>query len=153
MLKAFLCFASFPLVNDGGKTYQESKKWERDVPNISGSNMNSPGTGTSNTAKFGDPPYTGNKGLVLHTYTIEDCPVIEPGGVAYVHLGMKDFKGPKGEMTIRFVLNPHEMEVEFKPGIAPYVWRFCEDNQWHLVRPAYVATTGKTWNSIDGEEV
>lgn len=145
-------YAYIRVTNDGGRTFQESKKWERDVPNISGSNMNSPGTGKSNTARFGDPPYKGNKGLVLHKYTIEDCPIIEPGGVAYVHLGMKDFKGPKDKMTIRFVLNPHEMEVDFKPGVNPYVWRFCEDNEWHLVRPIYVEGSGKSWSSVEDEE-
>lgn len=135
--------------NDDEKTYQESSKFSNTVPNINSSNMNSPGTSTTNTAKFGDPPFTGDKGLILRSYVFDTCPVIEPGGIARLHLHV-DLLDPskKYSTNIRFLLNPDEMEIQFEPELGPYIWRFCEDGAWHLRRPMQIQT-GNGWSSVE----
>ena len=155
--------------NDGGETFQTSSKGYHDVPPISSTNMNSPGYDGTHTASFGNPPYTGYSGLTLHEYVIPDCPIIEPGGIAFVQFGiasLTDSGGNKVEWAdttysqkrktvIRFVLNPTEMEVQFDPETAPYVWKFFKDTskgdtvpKWHLVKPVYIYQ-GNTWKDIE----
>ena len=136
--------------NDGEATFQESSKYTNDVANISGTNMNTPGTSRTNCAQFGNPPFTGDKALQLRDYTIEQCPIIEPNGVAYVHFSVHDFHGPYTQTVIRFVLNPLEMNVTFEPELGPYIWQYQSDNQWHLVRPIQIRTAGK-WMNVEGE--
>ena len=138
------------VTNDSGSTFEESDKYTNDVANLSGSNMNSRGTSTSNTASFGNPPFTGDKLLQLRNYEFLQCPTISAGGTAYVHIRIHDFKGPTSQTTIRFILNPLEMEVHIEPEIAPYIWKFKSDGQWHLTRPIKISTGGGNWINIDG---
>ena len=139
--------------NDGGKTFKKSKIGTQTIPSIEGTggNMNTPGTGTSveQTARFGYPPYTGNKGLILREYDTSDCPIIEPNGIAYIHLKVSDFTSTDlASTTIQFILDPDEMEIVMDGDVGPYVWRFCEDNKWHLVRPLYIYD-GSKWKNVE----
>lgn len=133
--------------NDGEKTFEKcdvvSGKNEITIPAISSSNMNTPGSSGTNTAKFGDPPYTGYKGLQFRNFEIGNCPIIQPGGIAYIHLKVDTHDGR--DCVIRFVLDTDELDVGFEPGTAPYIWRYCEDGKWHLRKPLYVSKNGK-WN-------
>lgn len=136
--------------NDGGKTFTESDKFTNDIATISGANMNTPGYDATHTAQFGDPPFTGDKALQLRNYTFTSCPVINPNGIAYVHLNISNFKGPAAQTVIRFKLNPLEMEIDYDPGISPYIWRFSEDSKWHLVRPFNIYNNG--WKNVEGDQ-
>lgn len=146
-------YTSFVRVsNDGEKTFERctviSGKNEITVPNITSSNMNSAGTSGSDTAKFGDPPYTGNKALSYKNFEISDCPIIEPGGVAYIHI--KVDTDNSRSVVVRFVLDTDELDIAFEPGTAPYIWRYCEDGKWYLRKPLYVSKNGK-WNDPEGD--
>lgn len=133
--------------NDGGNSYEESSKYTNTVPDITSSNMNSAGSSVTNTAKFGDPPYEGNKGLILRNYTFTEFPSIEPDGFCYLHFHIDLLDNSKQyQTTIRFVLDPREMEVAFDTVRGPYIWRFCEDNKWHLRRPVQVYGTDSEGN-------
>ena len=137
--------------NDGGVTFQESDKYTNDIPTIDGGNMNYAGSGPYDTAIFGNPPFTGYKALQLREYTINNCPEIQPGGIAYVHLDITNFKCDQDEIqnaTIRFVLNPLEMDIYFEPDVDPYIWVYESDHKWHLRQPFYV-TSGGRWTSVE----
>ena len=140
------------MTNDDGKTYQTSVVGEHTIPNITSSNMNSKGSSTTKTAVFGNLPFTGYAGLTLHDYIIDDCPAILPGDKAYVHLGIKTFNdGTNGaNTTVRFILDPSVMEVQFEPEVNSYIWRFNKNKQWELVRPVYIYTSSG-WKSIEGD--
>lgn len=145
----YQCFVR--VSNDGGNYFESSGEFSNEINSIrnSGGNMNSPGSSTTRTAVFGNPPYTGDKALQLRNYTITNCPIIQPGGIAYVHFRVTN-NGHMSDTTIRFILNPSEMVVQFEPGQRPYVWRFENDNQWHLKRPIYVYRDG-AWVNVEGE--
>lgn len=134
--------------NDGGSTFETSSAATNDIPTTSGSNMNSPGTGPNNTAAFGNPPFTGDKGLIHREYEFENSPIIEPDGIAYLHMRISDFKGPSYQANIRFILNPSEMEIDLAPVRGPYIWRFCEDGRWHLKSPLY-RFDGTSWVPVE----
>lgn len=142
----YICYVR--VSNDGEKSYQESEKYTNDIPTIDGSNMNYQGGPGAGTAIFGNPPYTGYKALQLREYTINNCPEIQPGGIAYVHLDVTNFKGNYEEATIRFILNPLEMDVYFEPDVDPYIWVYESDHKWHLRQPFYVTSGGK-WTSVE----
>ena len=131
--------------NDDEASFQESEKFTNHVPNITSSNMNYAGSSTSSTAVFGDPPFTGAAGFHLREYTITNCPEIQPGGVAYVHIDITNFEG---DTFIRFSLDPREMEVYFEPDVDPYIWVYESDHKWHLRQPFYVTSGGK-WTSVE----
>lgn len=38
---------------------------------------------------------------------------------------------------------------EYIPEVKPYVWRMCEDHQWHLTRPVYIANSSTSWENIE----
>lgn len=130
--------------NDGQKTFAQSNVVSHDVPNISGSNMNSPGSGPYATAVFGNPPFTGDKVLQYRNFEFTTLPPIQKGGVAYVHLGISNFKGDQNSVTIRFVLNPLAMIIDLTPQTKPYVWQYsAADKAWHLREPLYAKMNGK----------
>lgn len=135
--------------------FEESEAYTNDIPSITSSNMNSPGTSSTNTAVFGEPPFTGDHAFAFREYIIQNCPVIQPGGFAFVHFRVGNFKIPEGlslrRMTIRFLLNPREMIVDLEPMYNPYVWRYDENHEWHLVRPIQVSLGGNQWNNIEGD--
>lgn len=113
-------------------------------------NMNYPGVAGGATAMFGEPPYS----FPLREFAIENCPIIEPDGIALVQLEIKDRDGGEGryDPTIRFALNPHEMVVNIEPLQKPYIWKsFIENGQvvWHLVKPVQIQTAGG-WEDIEG---
>lgn len=138
--------------NDGGNTFQECLVVDGSnrvrINAIGSSNMNSAGTSSTNTAQFGNPPFTGDHALQFRTFNIEDCPVIEPGGIAYIHLKIEpDNTGTT--VVIRFVLDTDELDVAFEPGTNPYIWRFCEDGKWHLRKPLYTAKSSSSWKDVE----
>lgn len=132
--------------NDDEASFQESDRFTNDIPSLTSSNMNSRGSSTTHTAVFGDPPFTGIAGFQLREYTITNCPEIQPGGVAYIHMDIGNFKGP--DTYIRFSLDPREMEVYFEPDVDPYIWVYESDHKWHLRQPFYVTSGGK-WTSVE----
>lgn len=134
--------------NDGEKTYEVSSFIDSSsnvVPDITSSNMNSAGTSSKQTASFGNPPYTGNKALIAREYTISDCPTIQPGGCAYIHLRV-DINNNPSTTVIRFILDTDELDVVFEPDESAYIWRYESDNKWHLRKPLFVAGKNNTWN-------
>lgn len=132
--------------NDDEKSFQESDKYTNTIPTITSSNMNYKGSSTSSTAVFGNPPFTGNMGLQLREYTFSSCPEIQPGGVAYIHLDVHDFLG--SPTTVRFALDPNEMEIYFEQDVDPYIWVYESDHKWHLRQPFYVTSGGK-WTNVE----
>lgn len=148
-------YYSYIRVTNDGSNFSESSVGENKIPTIDGSNMNSPGTGIYNTAVFGYPPYTGNKGLVLREYTIQNCPIINVGGIAYIHFGVKEFDGPETDTTIRFVLNPSEMEVDMEESSSSYIWQMKEyqgngetKKRWELTDDLYMYLGDAGWRSM-----
>lgn len=134
--------------NDDEASYQQSDTFTRHVPALTSSNMNYRGN-SSSSAIFGDPPYTGNAGMTLNEYTFASCPEIEPGGIAYIHFDVNNFDSTSNEYTtIRFALDPREMEVYFEPDVDPYIWVYESDHKWHLRQPFYVTSGGK-WTSVE----
>ena len=132
-------------------TYEEATVAVKDVPDAD-YNMNYRGTSTSNTAMFGEPPYD----FPMQKFTFDTCPNILPGGFAIVRLEITDRKGGfdySRDPTIRFSMNPLEMEIEFDPQFNPYVWRAYHENGkvvWHLVRPVQVKAIDG-WHNIEGD--
>ena len=99
------------------------------IPSTDECNMLSRGTTNSpqQTASFDTSQ--------IHTYTIPDCPIIKPDGVAYVMMGINRWNSPNvtsSNTYIKFILDPSEMEVQIDQGIKPYIWEYCSDGQWHL---------------------
>ena len=150
--------------NPGSSVAEESSKATHDIPSIGSAasqtyldgklldhhNMNTPGTSgssTSTTASFGMPPFgTGNyhpyTGIqVPISYDFSESPIIQPGGYAYVHFRISNFKGNSYQTYIKFLLDPDQMEVDIDQGSDPYIWRMCEDHKWHLVKPIYVRSS------------
>ncbi len=145
----YICYVR--VSNDGEKTFQESSRATNEIPDITKSNMNSKGTSTTNTAKFGNPPFTGNMGLILRNYEFSTSPIIEIGGVAYLHLRIELLDDSKAyQTTIRFILNPKEMEIQFDQQRGPYIWRMESDGHWHLRRPLQVFT-GNVWTDPENQ--
>lgn len=135
--------------NDGGASYQESDKCTNTILPVTSSNMNYAGSSTIDTAVFGDPPFTGVAGFQLREYTITNCPEIQPGGIAYIHIDIDNFtEEPNYQDVIRFALDPREMEVYFEPDVDPYIWVYESDHKWHLRQPFYVTSGGK-WTSVE----
>lgn len=112
-------------------------------------NMNTPGTDKYNTAKFGEPPFTGNEALQYRKYTVSDCPTINPGDTAYVHFYPNNLQNLYTSY-IRFIMNPLDMVIKFNIELGPYIWRFCEDGKWHLVRPVQLMT-GNGWTNVEDD--
>ena len=117
---------------------------------ITSSNMNSAGSSETNAAKFGDPPYEDNKGLILRNYTFTEFPNIEPDGFCYLHFHVDLLDNSKQyQTTIRFVLDPREMEIVFDTVRGPYIWRMT-NNKWTLKRPLQVHT-GSAWSDVENQ--
>lgn len=154
-------YSMYTRVLNPGQPPQQSNIASLDIPSIGSaasydydeegrllkvdSNMNSPGWGPWNTARFGMPPYgEGNyskyTGTAFKEFQIDNCPAVMPGGKLYLHLRISDFKGPTDNVTIRFLLDPDQMEIELQPAKAPYIWVKCDDGKWHLKEPLYVKT-------------
>lgn len=152
--------------NPGSTSFEESSRSSLDIPSIGSaasqrydqygkllavkSNMNTPGTGPRNTARFGYPPYgEGNNSIYTGTaykdFAINNCPIVMPGGKLYLHLKVHDFKGPKDNVTVRFLLDPDQMEVNIEPARSPYIWVRMPDKKWHLKEPLYVKKDDGTW--------
>lgn len=148
-------YAYVRVSNDNQTSFKSSKMITSSyvtLPNTDGTNMNYPGYDGTHTAVFGQPPYVGVKGLVPREFIITDCPLIEPGGVGYIHFGITNFEVPKANGQYQFILNPKEMTVEIDEGVDPYIWVYNKDKDhpgWHLFRPLYVFDGN--WQSGDGE--
>lgn len=148
-------YAYVRVSNDNEKSFKKSNIITSsyvNLPNTNGSNMNSPGSSSSNTAVFGRYPYEGTKGLVPREFTISDCPLIEPRGVGYIHFGITNFESPGSNGQYQFILDPKEMTVNIDEGVDPYIWVYNKDKDhpgWHLFRPLYVFDGN--WKSGDGE--
>ena len=111
-------------------------------------NMNTRGSSTSQTAKFGYPPLPEP---ALVNYPITDCPSIAPGEGFYLHYGMSSFDtNIPIAANIRFSLKPGDMEIDSKPTDSPVIWRFEEDKEWHLVNRLYQYTSNG-WKNLTKE--
>lgn len=132
--------------------FKESSVGNNEVANC-GYNMNSAGTSTTNCAVFGNYPYAGKEGLSYRQFIIDDCPEIPLNGFAFLHIGISRWNSGSvsSNTTVRFILDPTVMEVEFEPTSQPYIWRFNESHKWELVRPIYVRVNDE-WKSIEGIE-
>ena len=89
--------------------------------------------------------------MIGRLFELTDCPAIQPGGYAYVHLGIGHFNDPASDpisTVIRFKMDPGEMEVVAEPAENPVIWRFCEDKKWHLVKTLFKMTSSG-WQQID----
>lgn len=146
--------------NDNGNTYQESEQNGNIIPDIDGPNYDTLGTRDGGktsgySAGFGmSESLPDNRKLKFHSYDIENCPIIEPNGICYVHLRIRDFNIPAGgnlrQVNIKFILNPLEMEVEFEPEESNYIWVFGEDRKWHLTKPLQLMA-GNGWIDVDDQ--
>lgn len=142
------------VTNDNGKTYQSSSVANVNVPNLSKTNMNYRGSDATHSASFGNPPqYPEGQpgGMTGRVFELTDCPAIQPGGYAYVHLGVGHFNDPATDpisTVIRFKMDPGEMEVIAEPAENPVIWRFSEDKDWHLVKTLFKMTSSG-WEQID----
>lgn len=143
----YTCFIR--VSNDDEATFQESERWTNTIAPLTSSNMNYRGSSRTDTAVFGDPPFTGNAGFQLREYTISNCPEIQPGGIAYIHIEISNFTIKANyQDVIRFALDPREMEIYFEPDVDPYIWVYESDHKWHLRQPFYV-TSGGRWTSVE----
>lgn len=154
-IKTFVC--NTPGAKDLPCTSWPSLSFEQGSPAVNrldpdGFNMNYPGTSQSDCAQFGNPPYE----FPLREFSLENVPDVLPGGFILFQLGAKDKAGGVSDWdpTIRFLMNPLEMEVEIEPKFNPYVWRAYKENDkvvWHLVRPIQIKATDK-WHNIEGDD-
>ena len=159
-------YTMYVRVDNPGESIQESDRATLDIPSIGSaasdtydsegrllavsSNMNSPGWGPRNTAVFGNPPYGQGQyseytGINLKKFDILNCPVVKPGGKLYLHLKVHNFKGPKDNVTIRFILDPDQMDINLEPVELPYIWVREVDKKWHLRKPLYVVDKDHKW--------
>lgn len=156
-IRTFVC-------NTPGAVNQDATTWHTlnfeqadpssNVVSTSSFNMNYPGTSTSNTGMFGEPPYE----FPMREFPINNCPEVLPGGFALFRLELTNPQRPANaeyrDPTIRFSMNPLEMEVEIEPKFNPYVWRAYHENGkvvWHLVRPVQVKANDG-WHNIEGDD-
>lgn len=132
--------------NDKGKSYSRCSivdgKNAITVKDITSSNMNSAGSSANNTARFGDPPFSGEKSLSYKHFTISDCPVIEPGGHAFIHLRISTENSR--DVVIRFVMDTDELDVVMEPvdDDWPYVYVWT-GGKWVLKQPAWIYKNNK----------
>lgn len=154
-IKTFVCNA--PGAKDLPCSSWSSLQFEQGTPAVNhldpdGFNMNYPGTSTANRGQFGDPPYD----FPMREFPLENVPEVAPGGFILFQLGATNRDGGQSrwDPTIRFSMNPLEMEVEVEPKSRPYVWRAFHENGkvvWHLVRPVKLKATDG-WHSIEGDD-
>lgn len=123
-------------------------------------NMNSrggSGSSASNTASFGLFPYgyesegySRYTGIAYkHEYAISNSPIIQPGGIAFIHLGFEFDASLATQVMFKFSLKPSEINVDLEPRIDPYVWQYSRsDNKWHLRKPFYVEKS-HSWKNVE----
>lgn len=134
--------------NSSDRIWESTNQVTQHVNVITNSNMDTPGTSTTNTASFGMNYYPEQYAMLqLYEYTFEDAPIIEENGIAFLHFGFT-CDGDQRSTYIEFILDPREMEIVFDQERGPYIWRFCEDNQWHLRRPLQVGTANG-WTDVE----
>lgn len=136
----YYCYVS--VTNDGGKTYQCSSPVEEIVADVTSSNMLSPGSGPTQTASFSnDMPY--------RDFELADCPVINPGGWAYIHLAASYINSKPGREVMKFKMSADEVQAVIEPAEIPCVWQFQSDRQWHLI-PDWYSKLPDGWHDNKG---
>ena len=117
------------------------------VPSTNGTNMNYPGSSTSRTAQFGDPPYTNEKALRAFYFDLSTINHVIPSGhFAYLRFGLANYN-PNNAIyhCIRFRLNPAEMQIPIESEHGPYIWVYsAAEKKWHLREPLY-HMENKSW--------
>lgn len=154
-IKTFVC--NTPGAKDLPCSSWTSLQFEQGTPAVNhldpdSFNMNYPGTSTANCGQFGNPPYD----FPMREFPLENVTDVLPGGFILFQLGATNRDGGESrwDPTIRFSMNPLEMEVEIEPKFNPYVWRAYHENGkvvWHLVRPVQVKATDG-WHNIEGDD-
>lgn len=142
--------------NDGGSTFEKLNNQKHYTANYiqpEGYNMLSKGWVSPSDSRIGQ---TGSFGPVeIREYDIDDCPVIQPDGIAYIMFGVQSFDADAviSRTYIKFILDPSEMEVEIDQGIKPYVWEYCLDEdgvkRWHLTKRVLSRNSSGGWDIAD----
>lgn len=137
--------------NDGGSTFEalnnQSHYTQKNIPDVTSSNMTYRGSVPNRqTAGFRDPPPI--------EYEINDCPIIQPNGIAYVMFGIRRFNVEDLDYTyIKCILNPSEMAIDIETKNKPYVWEYCLDNdgvkRWHLTKRLLSRNNSSGWDIVD----
>lgn len=151
-------FVALRVTNDNGATWSSSKIGEVTVDRVS-YNMNYKGSNSGrvkDSAEFGGGEYFDTpNGLIYHEFTIEDCPILEPGGTMYVHWGIKYAYWDSGQDMhdglLRIMFGADDIKLTAEPVKDPYIWVRESDGRWHLRRPVYTLQ-GNTWKSMDGDD-
>lgn len=130
------------VTNDNGSVYTASDVAESYVEDISSSNMispgRSPGTG-GNSASF-------RKDFTFREFEIVNSPIIEPGGIAYVHLAAKSINGPTSSSVMQFNMDADGVEAIIEPAEEKVIWQYQSDNKWHLI-PDFFTKMSDDWNN------
>lgn len=151
-------FVIIRVSNDGEQTWASSEISEVEISRVS-YNMNYKGSDSGrvkDSAEFGGGEYfdTSN-GLTYYEFNIENCPVLEPNGVMYLHWGIKNAYWNSSETmnngVLRVLFGSNDIEVIAEQYKYPYIWRRGEDGKWHLRRPSY-SLKGDVWKSMDGDD-
>lgn len=117
------------VTHDGGHTFDKDYGLvTKPVGDISSSNMTFQGGPGKGTAVFDDPN-------AVRTFQFDETnsPTLVPGDEVYVHLRVHDMTD-QANTTIRFVMDPQEMEVKTEDPATDYIWRY-NGTKWVLVRP------------------
>ena len=153
-IKTFVC--NTPGAKDLPCSAWSSLQFQEGTPAVNklppdGYNMNYTGVNHQNCAQFGEYPYQ----FPMRQFPLQNVPTILPGGFIIFRLGVKDRTGQQSswDPTIRFAMNPIEMEVKIEPKFNPYIWRAYRENgkvAWHLVKPIQIKASDK-WHNIEGD--
>lgn len=142
------------VTNDGGKTYTASDHYVATVADLDGPNMDSPGRspGTGgNSASFAvSSSWPANRRMQLREFEIVNCPIINPGGIAYIHLAASHLNGSPDNAVMKFNMNADAIEYDIKPATVPVVWRYQSDKQWHLIDDWYANLDSGWTNQKEG---
>lgn len=117
--------------------HKASNSWEecgltgtQQVSAITSSNMIFQGGPGKGTAVFDD-----TNSYATRTFEFANSPTLLPGDKAYVHLKVTfNSASDQQNATIRFIMDPQEMEVKTEDPVTDYIWRY-NGTKWVLVRP------------------
>lgn len=107
--------------------------------------------GTDNTTPntpFGRiPPCDESNGISTKTFSIQNCPIVQPGESAYIHISVDSWKDDNNALLV-IKCDGEGTQVEVDPGQDGYIWRFNENKKWEIIRPYYVYTS-QGWKSVE----
>lgn len=115
-------------------------------------NLNYPGSSTSDTAIFGEPPFTGTSALSYREFELENSPELSAGEFAALRLSIPYLQ--TDNTCIRFIMNPNSMNIEVVLEPQAKIWRMCKEpdgsQRWKLVELAQIRTESG-WTDIKNQ--